>query len=57
MGGPQVQQALQLQTQGQGGDQETYPNDKRNAAGRHVLRAKVRACAQVGLCKTVRPPK
>jgi hypothetical protein len=34
VGGQQVQQALQLQTQGQGGDQETYPDDKRKVAGR-----------------------
>jgi len=34
VGGCQVQQALQLQTQGQGGDQETYPGDKRKVAGR-----------------------
>jgi len=52
-----VQQALQLQTQGQGGDQETYPGDKRKDAGRQVLPTKVRARAHGGLHKTVRPPR
>jgi len=34
VGGRQVQQALQLQTQGLGGDQETNPDDKRKVPGR-----------------------
>jgi hypothetical protein len=34
VGGRQVQQALQLQTQGQGSDQETYPDDKHKVASR-----------------------
>ena len=35
-----MQQALQLQTQGQGRDQKTYPNDKRKVAGCQVLPTK-----------------
>jgi len=50
-----VQQALRLQTQGQGGDQEAYPNDKREIAGRQVLPTKVRACTHWSLLKMVRP--
>jgi hypothetical protein len=49
-----VQQALQQQTQGQGGDQETYPDDKREMAGRQVLPTKVQACTHWSLLKTVR---
>jgi len=49
-----VQQALQLQTHGQGGDQETYPDDKCETAGRQVLPTNVRACAHWGLPKPVR---
>jgi len=52
-----VQQALQLQTQGQGGDQETYPDDKRKVAGYQVLQTKVRACTHWSLPETVRPPR
>jgi hypothetical protein len=57
VGGRQVQQALQLLTQGQGRDQETYPDDKCKAAGRQVLPTKVRSCARAGLPTTVRPPR
>jgi len=53
----QVQQALRLQTQEQGGGQETYPNDKREIAGRQVLQTKVRACTHWSLPKTVRPSR
>jgi len=42
-GSRQVQQALRLQTQGQGGGQEIYPNDKREIAGHQVLQTKVQA--------------
>jgi len=52
-----VQQALQLQTEGQGGDQETYPDDKGEIAGRQVLPTKVRACVHWILPKAVRPPR
>jgi len=52
-----VQQALQLQTQGQDGDQETRADDKREVAGYQVLQTKVRACTHGSLPKTVRPPR
>jgi len=52
-----VQQALQLQTQGQGGDEKTYPDDKRKIAGRQLLPTEVRACAHWSLPKAVRPPR
>jgi len=55
VGSRQVRPALRLQTQGQGGDQETYPNDKCEIAGRQVLQTKVRACTHWSLPKTVRP--
>jgi len=55
VGGRQVQQALQLQTQGQGGDQETYPDEKREIDGRQVLLTEVQACAHSSLLKAVRP--
>jgi hypothetical protein len=48
---------LQLQTQGQSGDQETYPDDKREIAGCQVLPTKVRACTHWSLPKTIRPPR
>jgi len=57
VGGRQVQQALQLQTQGQGGDQETYPNDKHEVTGCQVLPTKVRACTHWNLPKTIRSPR
>ena len=57
VGGRQVQQALQLQTQGQDGDQETCSDDKREVAGYQVLPTKVRACTDWSLPKTVRPPR
>jgi hypothetical protein len=34
---------------------ETYPNDKREIAGRQVLQTKVRACTLWSVPKTVRP--
>jgi len=49
--------ALQLQTRGQGGDQETSSDDKREVAGYQVLQTKVRACTRGSLPKTVRPPR
>ena len=52
-----MQQALQLQTQGQDGDQETRADDKREVAGYQVLQTKVRACTHGSLPKTVRPPR
>jgi len=57
VGGRQVQQALQLQTQGQGGDHETYPYDKGEIAGRQLLPTEVRTCAHWSLPKAVRPPR
>jgi len=57
VGGQQVQQALLLQTQEQGGDQESYPDDMRKAAARQVVLTKgVRVCSHDGLPETVRPP-
>jgi len=55
VGGRQLQQELQLQTQWQEGDQETCPDDKCEVAGHQVLQTKVRACAHWSLLKTVRP--
>jgi len=52
-----VQQALQLQTQGQDGDQETRSDDKREVAGYLVLQTTVRACTHWSLPETVRPPR
>jgi len=52
-----VQQELQLQTQGQGGDQETYPDDKCEIAGHQVLPTEVRACAHWSLPQAARPPR
>jgi hypothetical protein len=50
-----MQQALQLQTQGQEGDQETRPDDKREVAGYQVLQTTVCTCTHWSLPKTVRP--
>jgi hypothetical protein len=55
VGRRQVRLALRLQTQGQGGGQETYPNDKREIAGLQVPQTKVRVCTHWSLPKTVRP--
>jgi len=52
-----VEQALQLQTQGQDRDQETCSNDKCEVAGYQVLHTKVRACTYWSLPKMVRPPR
>jgi len=52
-----VQQALQLETQDQDGDQETCSNDKRVVTGYQVLQTKVRACTHWSLPKTVQPPR
>jgi len=52
-----VQQALQLKTEGQDGDEETHSNNKHEVAGYQVLQTKVRACTHWSLPKTVRPPK
>jgi len=52
-----VQQALQLQDQGNDGDQETGFDDKREVAGYQVLQMKVQACTHWSLHKTVRPPR
>ena len=57
VGGRQVQQALQLQTQEQDGDQETCSDDNREVAGYQVLQTKVRACTYWSLPKPVRPPR
>ena len=57
VGGLQVQQALQLQTQGQSGDQKTYPDDKRDITGCQVLPTEVWAYAHWSLPKAVRPPR
>ena len=51
-----MQQALQLQTHGQDGDQETCSNDKCKVAGYQVLLTKVQACTYWSLPKMVRPP-
>jgi len=52
-----VQQALQLQTQGQDGDQETCSDDKREVAGYKVLQIKVRAWTNWSVPETVGPPR
>ena len=52
-----MQQALQLQSQGQDGDQQTCSNDKREVAGYQVLQTKVRACTYWSLPKMVSPPR
>jgi len=52
-----VQQALQLQTQEQDGDQETGSDDKREVTGYQVLQTKVGAYTHWSLPKTVRPPR
>jgi len=52
-----MQQALQLLTQGQDGDQKTRSDDKREFAGYRVLQRKVRASTHWSLPKTVRPPR
>jgi hypothetical protein len=52
-----VQQALQLLTQGQGGDQETYPDEKRKIAGRQVLLTEVGACAHWSRPEVVHQPR
>ena len=57
VGSRQVQQALRLQTQGQGGGQEIYPNDKREITGRQVLQTKVWACTHWSRPETVWPSR
>jgi hypothetical protein len=52
-----VQQALQLQTQGQDGDQETCPGDKCEVADNQVLPTKGRACTRWSLPEAVRPQR
>ena len=52
-----MQQALQLQTQGKGGDQETYHDDKHEIAGHQVLPTEFRAGAHWSLSNAVRPPR
>ena len=52
-----MQQALQLQTQGQDSDQETCSDNKRELAGYQVLLTKVRACTNWSLPITVWPPR
>ena len=52
-----MQEALHLQNQVQGGDHETYPDDKRKVGGREVLPTKVRECTHISLPKTVWPPQ
>ena len=52
-----MQQALQLQTQGQDRDQETCSDDKCEVAGYQILKTKVRACTHWSLPETVRPPR
>jgi len=54
--GWQVLQALQLQTQGQCGDQETYPNDKWEIAGCQIQPTKVQICFNWSLPGPVWPP-
>ena len=51
-----MQQALQLQTQGEDWDQETGSDDKREVAGYQVLQTHVRACTHWCLPKPVRRP-
>jgi len=53
----QVQQALQLQIQGQGEDQRTYPDEKRKLTGRQLLPTKLQACPHWSLAKAVMPPR
>jgi len=55
VGSQQPQQALRLQTQGQGGGQEIHPNVKRKIAARQVLQTEVRACTHWSLPKRVWP--
>ena len=57
VGGRQVQQALQLQTQGQDGDQETSSDGKHEVTGYHVLKTKVQACTHWSLPEMVQPPR
>ena len=52
-----MQQALQVQTQWQDGDQETRSDDKREVVGYQVLQTKVQACTHWSLPETVRPPR
>jgi hypothetical protein len=52
-----VQQALQLQTQGQDVNQETHSNDKREVTGYRVLPNQVQACTNWSLAETVRLPR
>jgi hypothetical protein len=55
VGGRHVPQALQLQIQGQGGDKETYPDDKHRGTGCQVLPTTVWARTHGSLRKMVRP--
>jgi hypothetical protein len=55
--GRHVQQALQLLTQGEDGDQETCSDHKSEVAGYHVLQTTVHACTHWSLPKTVRPTR
>jgi hypothetical protein len=52
-----VLQALHLQTQGQGGEQETYRDDKRKVASRYGLPTEVKSRAHWSLTEMVRPPR
>ena len=52
-----MKQALQLQTQGQDGDQETCSDDMHEVAGCQILPTKVRACTHWSLRKMVQPPR
>ena len=49
-----MQQTLQLQTDGQDGDQETCSDDKREVAGYQVLQTEVQACTHWSLPDTIR---
>jgi len=57
VGGHQVQQALQLQSQGQDRDQETRSDDKREMAGSQVSQTTVRAGTHCSLPKMVWPQR
>jgi len=57
VGGRQVQQTLQLQTEGQGREQQTYAIDQCEDSGGQVLRTEVQAHASRHVHRTVQTPR
>jgi len=51
-----VLQALRIQTEGQGGEQEIRPDDKHEIIGNEVLQTEERACAEWNVPKAVWTP-